>query len=179
MKQKTSRKILNTHRPRHRKISVRVSESAAQLKAPAAKPRQPCGGHQRTAAASALTLTMASFVWAMSDMTPSVIMSKTKYWEPSWTAAPYLHKEKRAAILVQVTWYMTPDTNSHLSAGDAHKSTEAEERVSCGSSTLIGVIRDSKSGSRGVSGRAGERESHLVSLAHRCPRRRHCAWIIY
>lgn len=35
----------------------------------------------------ALTLTMASLVWAMSDMTPSVMMSRTKYWEPSCTVA--------------------------------------------------------------------------------------------
>lgn len=37
-----------------------------------------------------LTFTMASLVWAMSEMTPSVIMSRTKYWEPSSTAAAYL-----------------------------------------------------------------------------------------
>lgn len=40
-----------------------------------------------------LTLTMASFVWAMSDITPSVMISNTKYWEPSWTAVAYLDRE--------------------------------------------------------------------------------------
>lgn len=30
-----------------------------------------------------LTLTIASLVWAMSEMTPSVMMSSTEYWEPS------------------------------------------------------------------------------------------------
>lgn len=37
-----------------------------------------------------LTLTMASLVCAMSDMTPSVMMRRIKYWEPSCTAAAYL-----------------------------------------------------------------------------------------
>lgn len=33
---------------------------------------------------------MASLVWAISDITPSVMMRSTKYCEPSWTAAAYL-----------------------------------------------------------------------------------------
>lgn len=37
-----------------------------------------------------LTLTMASLVCAMSEMTPSVMMSSTEYWEPSCTAAAFL-----------------------------------------------------------------------------------------
>lgn len=37
-----------------------------------------------------LTLTTASLVWAMSEMTPSVIISSTKYWEPSVTSAAHL-----------------------------------------------------------------------------------------
>lgn len=39
---------------------------------------------------AALTLTMASLVCAMSEMTPSVMMRSTKYWEPSGTAAAEL-----------------------------------------------------------------------------------------
>lgn len=35
-------------------------------------------------------MTMASLVCAMSEMTPSVMMSSTKYWEPSSTAAAEL-----------------------------------------------------------------------------------------
>lgn len=34
---------------------------------------------------------MDSLVWAMSEMTPSVMMRSTKYWEPSFTEAAYLH----------------------------------------------------------------------------------------
>lgn len=41
-----------------------------------------------------LTLTMDSFVWAISDITPSVTMRRTKYWEPSFTEAAYLREEK-------------------------------------------------------------------------------------
>lgn len=37
-----------------------------------------------------LTLTMASLVWAMSEMTPSVMMRRTKYWDPSSTVAAEL-----------------------------------------------------------------------------------------
>lgn len=37
-----------------------------------------------------LTLTMASLVCAMSEMTPSVMISSTKYWDPSSTAAAEL-----------------------------------------------------------------------------------------
>lgn len=37
-----------------------------------------------------LTLTIASLVCAMSEMTPSVMMSSTEYWEPSCTAAAFL-----------------------------------------------------------------------------------------
>lgn len=40
-----------------------------------------------------LTLTMDSLVWAMSEMTPSVMMRSTKYWDPSFTEAAYLQKE--------------------------------------------------------------------------------------
>lgn len=39
-----------------------------------------------------LTLTMASLVCAMSEMTPSVMMSSTEYWEPSCTAAAFLRR---------------------------------------------------------------------------------------
>lgn len=41
-----------------------------------------------------LTLTMDSLVWAMSEMTPSVMMRSTKYWEPSFTEAAYLHTNR-------------------------------------------------------------------------------------
>lgn len=37
-----------------------------------------------------LTLTMASLVCAMSEMTPSVMMRSTEYWEPSCTSAAFL-----------------------------------------------------------------------------------------
>ena len=40
--------------------------------------------------AAGLTLTMASLVCAMSEMTPSVMMSSTKYWDPSSTVAAEL-----------------------------------------------------------------------------------------
>jgi len=43
--------------------------------------------------AGPLTLTMDSLVWAMSEMTPSVMMRSTKYWEPSFTNAAYLRAE--------------------------------------------------------------------------------------
>lgn len=42
-----------------------------------------------------LTCTMDSFVWAISEITPSVIMRRTKYWEPSFTEAAYLREEKQ------------------------------------------------------------------------------------
>lgn len=44
----------------------------------------------RPAARPQLTLTIASLVCAMSEMTPSVMMSSTEYWEPSCTAAAVL-----------------------------------------------------------------------------------------
>lgn len=37
-----------------------------------------------------LTLTIASLVCAMSEMTPSVMMRSTEYWEPSCTSAAFL-----------------------------------------------------------------------------------------
>lgn len=46
-----------------------------------------------------LTLTMASLVWAMSEMTPSVMMRSTKYWEPSCTAAAYLQAHDGMEII--------------------------------------------------------------------------------
>lgn len=42
---------------------------------------------------AALTLTMASLVCAMSEMTPSVMMSSTKYCDPSGTAAAELQDQ--------------------------------------------------------------------------------------
>lgn len=51
-----------------------------------APPTQPRG--------AALTLTMASLVCAMSEMTPSVMMRSTKYWEPSGTAAAELRDSR-------------------------------------------------------------------------------------
>lgn len=35
-------------------------------------------------------MTIASLVWAMSEMTPSVMMRRTKYWDPSSTVAAEL-----------------------------------------------------------------------------------------
>lgn len=43
---------------------------------------------------NSLTLTIDSLVWAMSEMTPSVMMRRTKYWDPSFTEAAYLHTQK-------------------------------------------------------------------------------------
>lgn len=39
-----------------------------------------------------LTLTTASLVWTMSDITPSVIINRTEYWEPSVNCAAQLGK---------------------------------------------------------------------------------------
>lgn len=44
------------------------------------------------------TLTIASLVCAMSEMTPSVMMSSTEYWEPSCTAAAFLGAGQGAAV---------------------------------------------------------------------------------
>lgn len=44
------------------------------------------------------TLTMDSFVWAISDITPSVMMSKTKYCDPSFTDAAYLQNKAHQCI---------------------------------------------------------------------------------
>lgn len=44
-----------------------------------------------------LTLTTASLVWTMSEITPSVIINRTKYWEPSVISAAQLgnaHRKK-------------------------------------------------------------------------------------
>lgn len=38
---------------------------------------------------------MDSFVWAISEITPSVIMRRTKYWEPSFTEEAYLKEKKK------------------------------------------------------------------------------------
>lgn len=59
-----------------------------------------------TATVKSLTLTIDSLVWAMSEMTPSVMMRSTKYWEPSFTEAAYLHTKTPQTILVVrgLTW---------------------------------------------------------------------------
>ncbi|TNN55159.1 hypothetical protein EYF80_034604 [Liparis tanakae] len=44
---------------------------------------------------------MDSLVWAMSEMTPSVMMRSTKYWEPSFTDAAYLLRVLRVPVLHQ------------------------------------------------------------------------------
>lgn len=51
-----------------------------------------------------LTFTMDSFVWAISEITPSVIMRSTKYWEPSLTEAAYLRGEERNIMIVKQTF---------------------------------------------------------------------------
>lgn len=56
-------------------------------------------GQVLTATVDALTLTIDSFVWAMSEMTPSVMMRSTKYWEPSFTEAAYLHTKTQKSHL--------------------------------------------------------------------------------
>ena len=58
-----------------------------------------------------LTLTMASLVWAMSEMTPSVMMRSTKYWEPSWTAAAYLWENTHTHALTHT--HMHAHTHTH------------------------------------------------------------------
>lgn len=42
-----------------------------------------------------LTLTMDSLVWAISEITPSVTIRSTKYWEPSFTEEAYLKGNKK------------------------------------------------------------------------------------
>lgn len=42
-----------------------------------------------------LTLTMDSLVWAISEITPSVTIRSTKYWEPSFTEEAYLKQWKQ------------------------------------------------------------------------------------
>lgn len=61
------------------------SVSLKELAHPSGPPTPPCAPPTPS-----LTLTMASLVCAMSEMTPSVMMSSTEYWEPSCTAAAFL-----------------------------------------------------------------------------------------
>lgn len=48
-----------------------------------------------------LTLTMDSFVWAISEITPSVTIRSTKYWEPSFTEEAYLKGKKKVKITTE------------------------------------------------------------------------------
>lgn len=50
-----------------------------------------------------LTLTIDSLAWAMSEMTPSVMMRSTKYWEPSFTEAAYLQTQTHKTILAIIS----------------------------------------------------------------------------
>lgn len=67
-----------------------------------------------------LTFTMASLVWAMSEMTPSVMMRSTKYWEPSCTAAAYLQAQNRNEInkarKTYTRWIIFQTKESNLSS---------------------------------------------------------------
>lgn len=56
-----------------------------------------------TATVKTLTLTIDSLVWAMSEMTPSVMMRSTKYCEPSFTEAAYLHTKTHKTIFVVIS----------------------------------------------------------------------------
>lgn len=70
----------------HCLIFTNVTESCADFQR---KPRQ------ETPQTWYRTLTMDSFVWAMSVMTPSEMMSRMKYCEPSVTADAYLKIQEK------------------------------------------------------------------------------------
>lgn len=48
-----------------------------------------------------LTLTMDSLVWAISEITPSVTIRSTKYWEPSFTEEAYLKGNEKVRKVKQ------------------------------------------------------------------------------
>lgn len=57
-----------------------------------------------------LTLTIASLVCAMSEMTPSVMMSSTEYWEPSCTSAAFLGW---GAVCLGGSEHVSPPPHTH------------------------------------------------------------------